>query len=78
MRYAFSFAVLLCVAQLLQGTPVEISLCCFLFILIADFTFNLAGGFSRASGGYVFFYAILGVIVGIFWKAVLESQRTLT
>ena len=71
LRYAFYFAVLLCTAQLLQGTPALISLCCFLFILIATYTFNLAGGFTRTSGGYVFFYAVLVVILGISWKAVL-------
>lgn len=69
LRYAIGFAASLCAVQLFQGTPTTISLCCFLFIIIATFTFNVAGGFSRTSGGYVFFYAVLAVIVGIFWKA---------
>ncbi|MDW5267830.1 MULTISPECIES: hypothetical protein [Acidobacteriaceae] len=74
LLYVICFAALLSIAQLLQGTPAAISLCCFLFIIIAAFTFNLAGGFTSASGGYVFFYAVLVVIVGITWKAVLGEQ----
>lgn len=72
--YATCFAGVLCLAQLFQGTPAVISLCCFLFIVIATFAFNLAGGFSRPSGGYIFFYALLAVILGISWKAVLGEQ----
>jgi len=72
--YATCFAGLLCLAQLLQGTSAVIALCCFLFIVIATFAFNLAGGFTRASGGYIFFYAVLAVIVGISWKAFLGEQ----
>jgi len=74
LRYAFCFATLLCIAQLLQGTVALFSLCCFLFILIATFTFNLAGGFSRPSGGYVFFYAVLAVTLGLFCKALLGER----
>lgn len=69
--YAFYFAALLGVAQLLEGTPPTISLCTFLFIIIATFTFNLAGGFSSTSGGYVFFYAVLAFIGGVTLKAIL-------
>ncbi|MEO6909538.1 MAG: hypothetical protein ABI158_01260 [Edaphobacter sp.] len=71
LRYAIYFATLLCIAQLLQGTDPSFSLCCFLFILVATLAFNLAGGFTRPSGGYVFFYAVLAVILGLFWKAFL-------
>jgi hypothetical protein len=34
-------------------------------------TFNLAEGFSRLTGAYVFWYSTLIVIVGVIWKAVL-------
>lgn len=71
VHYAVSFAALLCIAQLVEGTTATFSLCSFFFIIIATLTFNLAGGFTRASGGYVFFYAVLAVILGLFWKAVL-------
>jgi len=69
--YVLVFATLLCIAQVLEGTSGLFSLCSFLFIMIAGIAFNLAGGFTRPSGSYVFFYAVLGVIVGLFWKAVL-------
>jgi hypothetical protein len=69
LRYAVGFAAFLCVAQLIQGTTPLFSLCAFCFIVVATITFNFAGGFTRASGGYVFFYAILAVILGLFWKA---------
>ena len=69
--HAFCFAAILCTIQVMQGTDHLFSLCCFLFILIATFTFNLAGGLTRPSGAYVFFYAVLVVIVGLCWKAVV-------
>lgn len=71
LLYALSFAGLLAIAQLLEGTSALFTLCSFLFILIATLTFNAAGGFTRTSGSYVFFYAVLGVIVGLCWKAIL-------
>ncbi len=71
LRYVVGFATLLCIIQLLQGTSPYFSVCCFLFIIISGIAFNLAGGFSRTSGGYVFFYTVLTVIVGVCWKAVL-------
>lgn len=74
LRYAVGFAILLCVAQQLEGTSPPFSLCCALFIIVATFTFNFAGGLTRPSGGYVFFYAILAVILGLFWKAFLGER----
>ncbi len=67
----FYFAVILCGIQLIEGTGGEFSLCCFLFILVAGVAFNLAGGFSRPSGAYVFFFATLTLLVGLCWKAIL-------
>jgi hypothetical protein len=71
LTFAVVFAILLCGLQQLQGTDAIFSLCAFLFIVIATITFNVAGGFTRPSGGYIFFYATLGAIVGLFWKAFL-------
>ena len=68
---AVVFAIVLCGLQQLQGTNAIFSLCAFLFIVIATIAFNVAGGFTRPSGGYIFFYAVLGAIVGLFWKAFL-------
>jgi hypothetical protein len=68
---AFVFAILLCVIQLFQGTKPAFSLGCFFFILFSALAFNVGGGFTRPSGGYIFFYATLTVIIGVVWKAVL-------
>jgi hypothetical protein len=68
---AFIAATVLAGLQQLQGTNLNFSFYSFLFIIIATVAFNLAGGFTRASGSYVFFYAVLGVIVGISYKAFL-------
>ncbi len=56
---------------MLEGTDATFSLCCFFFVLIAGIAFNIAGGVTRASGSYIFFFSLLTVIVGIVWKAVL-------
>ena len=65
------FASVLFGVQLMQRTAPVFAVCSFLFIVISGITFNVAGGFSRPSGAYVFFYALLGAIVGLVWKAVL-------
>ena len=65
------FAALLFGVQLIQKTSPEFAICSFLFVVIAGITFNLAGGFSRTSGAYVFFYSVLAVIMGLCWKAFL-------
>jgi hypothetical protein len=71
LKAVFWFAAILCVIQLSQKTKPAFSLGCFFFILIAGLAFNVAGGFRRPSGSYVFFYAMLTVIVGVVWKAFL-------
>ena len=63
--------MVLCIVQVLEGTPLQFSLCTFAFILIATVAFNVAGGFSRPSGSYIFFYAVLAVILGLTYKAFL-------
>jgi hypothetical protein len=71
LQYVISFATLLSALQLYQGTNIFFSLYSFLFIVIAAIAFNLAGGLTRPSGAYVFFYAVLSVILGLCWKAIL-------
>jgi hypothetical protein len=71
LTFALLFATILFGVEQAQGTNILFSLCAFLFIVIATIAFNVAGGFTRPSGGYIFFYATLGVIVGLFWKAFL-------
>jgi len=65
------FAVALFVIQSLEGTALYFSAGCVAFLLIAALAFNIAGGLTRASGAYVFFYSALVVIVGICYKAFL-------
>jgi hypothetical protein len=65
------FAVLLCAAQLAMGTNSTFALCCFFYVLVAASGFNLAGGFTRTSGVFIFFNSILGVILGLCMKIYL-------
>jgi hypothetical protein len=65
------FAIVLCTLQIYQGTAPLFSLCSFLFIIVAAIAFNVAGGITRPSGAYILSYAVLGVIIGLTWKAVL-------
>ena len=67
----FFFAVILCAVQLLQGTNAIFSLCCFFYVLVAASAFNVAGGFTRTSGAFVFFNSVLAVILGLCMKAYL-------
>ena len=70
MYYVGAFAVLVLLLQQVDHTNHFFSICSFLFIIIAGLTFNLAGGMTTPSGGYVFFYSVLAVIVGLVWKTV--------
>jgi hypothetical protein len=65
------FAGVLFAFQRFQGTDLFFSVGCVAFILIAAFAFNTAGGLTRSSGAYVFFYSTLVVIVGLCYKAYL-------
>lgn len=65
------FAAALFVIQSLEGTALYFSVGCVAFLLIAALAFNVAGGLTRASGAYVFFYSVLVVIIGICYKAFL-------
>jgi hypothetical protein len=65
------FAGALFAVQRYQGTAFYFSAGCVAFILIAAFAFNAAGGLTRSSGAYVFFYSLLVVIVGLCYKAYL-------
>jgi hypothetical protein len=71
LSYSCGFAVLLCIAQVLEGTSAVFTLLSFAFIVIATVAFNVAGGFTLPSGSYIFFYAVLAVILGLTYKAYL-------
>jgi hypothetical protein len=65
------FAVVLFMIQSMEHTALYFSAGCAAFIMIAAFAFNMAGGLTRASGAYVFFYSTLVVILGVCYKAYL-------
>jgi len=65
------FALTLFAIQRFEGTDLYFSAGCVAFILIAVLAFNTAGGLTRSSGAYVFFYSTLVVIIGICYKAYL-------
>lgn len=69
-----AFAAVLVLLEQVQGTPFVFSILVFFFVMVAGVTFNLAGGLTRASGGYVFFYSLLAVIVGLVTKAMLGER----
>ena len=65
------FALGLGAVQVFQGTDPLFSLGAFVFIIISTIAFNVAGGVTRTSGAYIFFFAVLAVILGLIWKVVL-------
>jgi hypothetical protein len=63
--------------QQLEHTQLIFSALVFFFILISTMAFNFAGGFSRPSGAYIFWFVTLVVLIGVIWKAVLgEAAET--
>jgi hypothetical protein len=71
LQAAVVAATILVGLQQIQQTSVLFSIYSFLFVVIAAITFNTAGGFTRPSGSYVFFYSVLGLLVGLAYKAYL-------
>ena len=77
MSKAFLFAVGLFLVQQLEHTELLFSVLAFAFVVIGTLGFNLAGGFSRPSGAYIFWFVTLAGLVGLIWKAVLlEPAQT--
>lgn len=67
------FAGAVFAVQLIQHTDPVFAGLFFIFIMASVITFNAAGGLSRASGAYVFWFALLTCIVGGLWKIVLNE-----
>jgi hypothetical protein len=67
----FVFAIVLSLAQLVEGTSTLFVLCTFCFIMVSSHSFNLAGGLTRPSGGFIFAWTLLGGLFGITWKAII-------
>ncbi len=61
----------LVLVELLEGTEPRYSGMVFCFFMLSVFAFNAAGGFSRPSGAYIFFYSVLAVELGTVYKAIL-------
>jgi hypothetical protein len=67
----FIYASLFFCVQQLEHTNIFFSVLYFAFLILSVLTFNLAGGFTRLTGAYTFWYSTLIVLVGVTWKAVL-------
>ncbi len=65
------FAAALFAVQQFEGTPLYFSASSVAFLLIATLAFNTAGGLARTAGIYVFFYSMMDVVIGLFYKAYL-------
>jgi len=65
------FAVVLFAVERMEGTPLYFCAGTALFVLIATLAFNTAGGLTRASGAYIFFFALLDVLIGLVYKVFL-------
>jgi len=70
---AVTFASALLVIQLLQRTAPLFSVLCFVFIVLATIAFNLAGGLYTPAGAFVFFNAVLTLILGLLVKVVVNE-----
>lgn len=71
LPYTLLFSALLVLVELLEGTDPRYSGLVFCFFLLSTLAFNVAGGFSRPSGAYIFFFSTLVVEVGTVYKAML-------
>src|ERR1700742_312231 len=65
------FGMFVFAAQQIEHTDIVFSTLFFAYMLLSVLTFNYAGGFSRASGTYVFWFALFTCILGGLWKVVL-------
>ncbi|HEY2040965.1 MAG TPA: hypothetical protein VGG95_14940 [Edaphobacter sp.] len=71
LQKAVIFGVAVFALQQIEHTDIAFSTMFFAYMLLSVIAFNYAGGFSRASGTYVFFFALFTCILGGLWKIVL-------
>lgn len=71
MRYVGSFALAMLALELAEGTPLVLALLAQSFVMVSAVAFNVAGGLVYPSGAFVFFNAMLSLILGMVVKAVL-------
>ena len=68
---ALLFTSVLVLVELVEGTLPLYALLVFCYFMLSVLAFNVAGGFTRPSGAYIFFYATLVAGVGTVYKAIL-------
>ncbi len=67
----FIFLSVFFFVQQFEHTSLLFSVLYFGFVILSVVAFNLAEGFTRITGAYIFWYSTLIVIVGVTWKAVV-------
>jgi hypothetical protein len=73
VQKTFVFAAFVFIVQILQHTELTFAALFFAYIMLSVISFNTAGGFARASGAYVFWFALLTCVIGGLWKIVLNE-----
>ena len=68
---SLAIAGVLALVQAMERTDPAYVLLVFCFLLFSVLAFNTAGGFTRPSGAYIFFFSLLVVDVGTVYKALL-------
>lgn len=71
MKWVIAFAAIMLVTQLSEHTSFNFAILHFMFVLLWAVAFNVAGGFSRVMGAYVFWFGLLSILVGTVTKAAL-------
>jgi hypothetical protein len=71
IQKTFMLAAVVAGVEQYQKTSFAFSLLFFGFIMASAVAFNIAGGFSRVVGAYIFWFAALVPGVGVVWKSVL-------
>jgi hypothetical protein len=71
LQKALAFAAAVFMAQQIEHTDLVFSMLFFIYTLLGVVAFNYAGGFSRASGAYIFWFVLLTCLLGGVWKILL-------
>ncbi len=73
MLAVLTFSLTLALLQQLMGTTLLFSAGTALFTFLAALAFNVTGGFTRPSGGFIFAYSCIGILFGIVFKVVVSE-----
>ncbi len=86
MLAVLAFVLVLVLLQQSMGTTPLFSAGTAVFIFLAALAFNVTGGFTRPSGGFIFAYSCIGILFGVAFKVVvgepaqsnlLQPERTI-